>query len=93
MLVFIDIFGIKKQHLSIEVENDIKTNLYKKTLRISTFHYFYRAIMSEVGENTNIVDGETPALKSGIGNVVASHYNNLQERGKAARTESRWNDG
>ena len=49
--------------------------------------------MSEVGENTNIVDGETPALKSGIGNVVASHYNNLQERGKAARTESRWNDG
>ncbi len=28
--------------------------------------------------------------KSGIGNVVASHYNNLQERGKAARTESRF---
>ena len=28
--------------------------------------------------------------KSGIGDVVASHYNNLQERGKAARTESRF---
>ena len=40
---------------------------------------------ADVGENaTASVSGN-----SGIGDVVASHYNNLQERGKAARNESR----
>jgi len=42
--------------------------------------------MSETTEKT---DESLLASKSGIGDVVASHYNNLQERGKAARTESR----
>ena len=35
------------------------------------------------------VGEKSMASKSGIGDVVASHYNNLQERGKAARNESR----
>jgi len=46
--------------------------------------------MSEASERSDVVDEQTSASKSGIGDVVASHYNNLQERGKAARTESRW---
>ncbi len=56
--------------------------------------------MSETGDPSDVpdvVEREVPKGAreagpdtNGIGDVVASHYNNLQERGKAARTESRF---
>jgi hypothetical protein len=39
--------------------------------------------------DTKEASADDKACNVGIGDVVASHYNNLQERGKAARTESR----
>ncbi len=34
-------------------------------------------------------DGSSSASGNGIGNLVASHYNNLEEKGVASRSESR----
>ena len=45
---------------------------------------------SEFSEKPKPSEAEPKSSDAGIGNVVASHYNNLQERGKAARTESRF---
>ena len=53
------------------------------------------ACKMDYGEKASVVaDEPVPELvepaKGGIGDVVASHYNNLQERGKAARSDSRY---
>jgi hypothetical protein len=45
---------------------------------------------SKIDEKIETSEDQQIASNVGIGNVVASHYNNLQERGKAARSESRY---
>jgi hypothetical protein len=65
-------------------ENKFNSILHLRRIVISSFQ-----IIAEMSETTEKTDESLLASKSGIGDVVASHYNNLQERGKAARTESR----